>query len=108
MSARSPVSSLDSTQTALELFHQRWFGPAAVPPLNPERIYALAAVFLHGRCSSFDTHMARARELHIEPEFQWTEALERASRRSMRSVSMGVTFEAVGSIGGSGSSSVLR
>ena len=88
--AASSSSSRDFLLATWQEFHLRWFGDENYLPLTVVKLEAVAATFRAGRYRSFPNYLSRAKDYHIEMDYDWSLQLERCARQAARAVTRGI------------------
>eukprot|EP00971_Amphidinium_carterae_P171039 3389494-Amphidinium_carterae.1 len=88
--ANSSRASSASLLKTWELFSTRMFPDQPLWPLTAEKLESIAAVFKAGGYHSFAQYLSKAKQRHIELEFEWTDALDLVGRRCTRSCIWGL------------------
>ena len=94
ITSRRPRDAL--LQTWLR-FHKAWFGPKldqeldGAFPLTEEKLVRVSALFKAGAYKSYKNYLSRAKDMHLELGYTWTEALHRLGQRCTRSVLRGLS-----------------
>ena len=70
--------------------HRAWYPDEEAFPLTVDKLYAVGAMLKHGGYRSARNVFSRAKDFHIELNYEWTDSLQRVLRRVCRSICRGI------------------